>query len=69
MWIGDLKSLSMRYIVGPWGKSYCLDIVTNLLGDKLGDVLVEGILDADLIAVCVGTSLADHSWFERCNRD
>jgi hypothetical protein len=49
----------------PWGKSYCLDIVTNLLGDKFGDILVEGILDADLIAVCVWTSLADYSWFER----
>jgi hypothetical protein len=55
----------MRYMMEPWGKSYCLDIVTNLLGDKFGDILVEGILDADLIAVCVWTSLADYSWFER----
>jgi hypothetical protein len=37
----------------PWGKSYCLDIVTNLLSDELGDVLVKGVLDANLIAVCV----------------
>jgi hypothetical protein len=46
---------------------YCLDVITNLLSDKFGDVLVKGVLDADLIAVCVGTSLADRSCFDRCD--
>ena len=31
--------------------TYSLDIVTDLLCDQLSDVLNEGVLDADLIAV------------------
>jgi len=31
--------------------TYSLNVVANLLGDQFGDVLVEGVLDADLITV------------------
>jgi hypothetical protein len=33
------------------GVTYSLDIVADLLCDQLGDVLDEGVLDADLVAV------------------
>ena len=35
-------------------KTYSLDVVSNFLGDELGDVLVLGVLDADLISIVGG---------------
>ena len=32
--------------------TYGLDVVADLLGDQLSDVLDEGVLDTDLVAVC-----------------
>ena len=34
--------------------TYSLDVVADLLCDQLGDVLDEGVLDADLVAVWGG---------------
>jgi hypothetical protein len=53
--MGDLERLSMcsRIRLGACRKMpYSLNVVTDFLGDELGDVLIEGVLDADLITVC-----------------
>jgi hypothetical protein len=34
--------------------TYSLDVVADLLCDQLGDVLDEGVLDADFVAVYAG---------------
>lgn len=34
--------------------TYGLDVVADLFCDQLGDVLDEGVLDANFVAVCVG---------------
>lgn len=47
--------------------TYGLNVVANLFGDQFGDVLDEGVLDADLVAVYVGAWLADD--FERLDCD
>lgn len=38
--------------------TYGLDVVADLLCDQLGDVLDEGVLDADLVAVWEGDRIS-----------
>jgi hypothetical protein len=71
--MGDLKRLSKSSGMDPWiycKTTYGLNVITHFFGDELGNVLIEGVLDADLIAIYARASLADHSWLERynCNR-
>jgi hypothetical protein len=59
MWMGDfeLESVWASDVMGRWSRAemtYGLDVVANLFSDQLGDVLDEGVLDADLVAVYGG---------------
>lgn len=52
--MGDLRAISISlwiFIVVDLELTYGLDIVADLFGNQFGNVLVEGVLDADFIAV------------------
>lgn len=49
--LGKRRSAHNADCNGQGDSTYSLYVVADLLGDQFGDVLVEGVLDADLVAV------------------